>query len=454
VHPFFNGDRAGEAARVVEIVAQARREDAEGTIAILVRNRGHLHEIVPQLKSAGLCFRAIEIEELCHRPVVQDLLALTRALSHPADRLAWLALLRAPWCGLTLADLNALAGSGAKRTVWELMSDEACVMALSADGCARLERVRAVLQACLDHRCRGSLRARVAGAWFALSGPACVEDMTDLEDAEIYFDYLESHEEAGEIADPAAFEDELADLYALPDLKADDRLQVMTLHKAKGLEFDTVIVPGLGRAPRGDDRKLFLWMEQPRKDGDGAAELLLAPIHATGADDDPIYRWLQHLETEKEGLESGRCSTAATARDAPAPAHMRLATDDDRVPLRPGQEHCSIRSGRWSIRCAAARAVGCTTCGREDGAQASINHCADAWSRSAAASRVAGCTPSQRAREQIEFSGWETGTRRQHRAPLRNAEDGFEGDAARIRACGTFADQLRPRPLGRRHKEG
>ena len=63
-----------------------------------------------------------------------------------------------------------------------------------------------------SHR-RGSLRERIAGAWYALGGPACVEDTTDLEDAEIYFDYLEQHEEA-EIADSVAFEEGLAKLYA------------------------------------------------------------------------------------------------------------------------------------------------------------------------------------------------------------------------------------------------
>ncbi|MGH8685552.1 MAG: UvrD-helicase domain-containing protein, partial [Nitrosospira sp.] len=157
VHPFFNNDHAAEAVKVVEIVMQARRDDpsAKTTTAILVRNRSHLHEIIPRLKEAGVRFRAIEIEGLGHRPVVQDLLALTRALAHPADRLAWLALLRAPWCGLTLADIHALVSAhllpipgnipgntddatvaaiangeersarADDRTVWELLNDDA-----------------------------------------------------------------------------------------------------------------------------------------------------------------------------------------------------------------------------------------------------------------------------------------------------------------------------------------
>ncbi|HSN39214.1 MAG TPA: 3'-5' exonuclease, partial [Burkholderiales bacterium] len=302
----------------------------------------------------------------------QDLLALTRALTHLADRLAWLATLRAPWCGLTLADLHALAGNppvsprtspppgGEEATVWEAMNDDARVGRLSAGGRTRLERLRAVLRAAIDHRCRGPLRGRVAGVWYALGGPACVEDATDLEDAEIYFDYLEQHEAAGEISDPLAFEEGLAKLYALPDLEADEALQIMTIHKAKGLEFDTVIVPGLGRSPRNDDRKLFLWMEQPRPvrsssplsgrgegnqtapvtlDGgeagaEGDVDLLLAPIHETGADSDPIYAWLEKLDARKRSFEDERLLYVASTR-ARHRLHLLggtyLASDDDGV---------------------------------------------------------------------------------------------------------------------------
>ena len=473
VHPFFDGDRVGEAAKVAGIIAQARRENADGIVAVLVRNRGHLREIVPQLKDAGLRFRAIEIEELGHRPVVQDLLALTRALLHPADRLAWLAALRAPWCGLKLADLDALAGGDTKRTVWELMNDDGRVQALSAEGRARLERVRAVLQTCLDERCRGSLRERVAGAWFALSGPACVEDTTDLEDAEIYFDDLESHEEAGEIADPAAFEDGLAELYALPDLQADERLQIMTIHKAKGLEFDTVIVPGLGRAPRADDARLFVWMEQPRilpplPPGErvgvrGEADLLLAPIQETGADDDPIHRWLRRLDAEKERLEAGRLLYVAATR-ARQRLHLlgdvRLAIDEDGVPRVKAPGERTLLSQLWPIVApvyagAAARRVDSTSARAEGGAQGneidqSLRRIASGWQPPAPPPRV-GWTPPRdaaRARDEIEFS-WVGETARRvgsvvHRWLQRVTEERPEAwDAKRIRGLRrTFEDDL------------
>jgi len=312
VHPLFDDDGTAEAQRVTGIVLAARAADPAAKVAILTRTRGHLHEIVPALKAANLRFRAIDIEPLGRRPVVQDLLALTRALAHPGDRLAWLAVLRAPWCGLTLADLHALAANDAEMTVRDALRDGQCPGQLSADGRARIAWVRDALEASLAERFRAPLREQVAGAWYALGGPACVEKETDLEDAETFFRYLDQHEDAGELADRAAFETGLEQLYALPDVEADDSLQIMTIHKAKGLEFDVVIVPGLAKSPRNDDRKLFLWTEQP--DIHGANQLLLAPINATGDDGDPIYQWIARFHAEKQALEDGRLLYVAATR--------------------------------------------------------------------------------------------------------------------------------------------
>jgi len=371
VHAFFNGDAEGEAAQVAELAAAAR---AEGTVAILVRNRSHLASIVPKLREEGLRFRAIEIEQLGHRQVVQDLLALTHALSHPADRLAWLACLRAPWCGLTLADLHALAGAdvgvseeetarvqqelfpetaprsespararGAidARTLWERLQDGATFDRLSADGRRRLARLREVFGGALESRLRGPLRERVESAWLALGGPACVADDTDLEDAEIYLDYLEECEEAGDLADPAAFERGLGELYALPDLHAaPDDPQVLTIHKAKGLEFDTVIVPGLGSGTGRDERKLFVWMERPAFEGAGRSRLLLAPINPAGSDKDATYEYIRRLDREKESHEDARLLYVAATR---AKRHLHLLGD---VSLETGATEPELGSPR------------------------------------------------------------------------------------------------------------
>ena len=323
MHPFFDADAEQEARRVVELVKSAQARNPDGTIAVLVRGRSHLQAIVPQLNRSELRFRAIEIEPLGHRQVVQDLLALTRALAHPADRSAWLAVLRAPWCGLTLADLVVLAEGDFGTTVWELTENEDRVRHLSADGRWRLARASRIFERCLEQRFRASLRETVEGAWLALGGPACVEHTTDLEDAEIYLQYLEDVEEAGGVADLVAFEEGLAKLFALPDLDARDTdPQILTIHKAKGLEFDTVIVPGLGRRPRYPEPSLFLWARRVAVGGDdGAAQLLLAPIKQTGVDADPIYGYLARLDRERERYEQARLLYVAATR---AKKHLHL----------------------------------------------------------------------------------------------------------------------------------
>jgi ATP-dependent helicase/nuclease subunit A len=287
-------DRQTEAQAVVELAKQA-----EGRAAILVRRRDALAAIVPALKAAGIRYRAIEIEHLGEKQVVQDLYALARALTHLGDRIAWLSILRAPWLGLSLEELHSICGHDRYTPIWSLIKDNLF-----------LERFTRVLAPAIAGR--GTLRDRVEGVWLALGGPACVEDETDLEDAEIFLDQLEKLEHAGNI-DFAALGESLDKLYALPDVAAgDESLQVMTIHKAKGLEFDTVIVPGLDMSGGRDDPPLFLWKELVSP-GEG---LLLAPIKETGSDDDPAYEYLRRLDRDAEDTEASRLLYVAATRAA------------------------------------------------------------------------------------------------------------------------------------------
>jgi ATP-dependent exoDNAse (exonuclease V) beta subunit len=310
VHPFFDKDAPGEAARVVALVKQARAEEPEGTIGILVRSRGRLDQIVRALRAAGLRYRAVEIEPLGQCTVVQDLIALTYALSHLGDRIAWLSLLRAPWCGLRLEDLLRLGTQGA---VWDALNDPQRLAAMSDDGRARLARMRDILAPRIDNRSRSPLHDAVESTWLELGGPGCVENATELEDAAVYLDFLEASEDAGAIADRAVFERRLKKLYAVPDLQADERLQVMTMHKAKGLEFDTVILPGLGGGTDQDKGELFTWTRR-RESAHAEATLLVAPINATGDEDEEIYRYIRRVDRSHGEHETGRLLYVATTR--------------------------------------------------------------------------------------------------------------------------------------------
>jgi len=312
VHAFIDDDGVREAETVVDLVAAARASRPAGTIAVLVRSRSHLVRIASHLKQSNLFFRAVDIERLDERPVVQDLFALTRALTHPADRAAWLAVLRAPWCGLTLADLEALVAGQPEETVWNLIQDETPLARISADGRSRLARTRELLLPALAAVGHEPLRRVVEGAWLQLGGGACVERKTDLEDARIFLELLDALDEAGTVPDYRQLTERMEELYAQPDVLAPETLQLMTIHKAKGLEFDTVILPGLGRTPRPDMPPLLRWL--PTSEPAGSPGLLLAPVRATGADHGALYNYIGARESEKARYESGRLLYVASTR--------------------------------------------------------------------------------------------------------------------------------------------
>jgi len=310
-----NGAATDEAERIAQVIAQARGADPQQSIAVLVRSRSHLGAIVPALRAIDVPLRAVEIETLRQRPVVLDLLALTRALLHPADRIAWLAALRAPWCALVLADLHALAAGEPRRTIWQLLNDGARQAALSEDGRARVGLLVEALRPALADVRRGAMRDAIEGAWLRLSGADCLRGERDLDDARAYLDLLASVARAGDLADLGALETRMERLFAAPD-RTDARqgapVELMTIHKAKGLEFDIVIVPGLHRRPPSGESPLLAWTERPRRHA--AADLVLATVPASGVGRDGVHAWIGRLERERERLEAGRLLYVAATR--------------------------------------------------------------------------------------------------------------------------------------------
>ncbi|MYJ94891.1 MAG: AAA family ATPase [Proteobacteria bacterium] len=312
VHGLRGSDPDAETRRAAEIVAAERALSESGSVAILVRSRSHLAGLQSHLRALGLDAHAVQLEAPAQHQVTQDLIGLTRALTHRGDRVAWLGVLRAPWCGLRWTDLHGLCKGDSDSAVWTLMHDAGRIAMLTEDGQARLKRLRAILQMAFDERSAQPLARWVQRTWLTLDGPDCLLESRDMERAEHFFAVLREATVRGDLDDPTALDRLFDDPAAIVDRPRESGIEIMTIHKAKGLEFDTVVLPGLGREARSDQGKALYWHE--RVHADGEESVLLAPFCAGSDEPDSHTRWLRGIEQRKEYSERARLLYVATTR--------------------------------------------------------------------------------------------------------------------------------------------
>ena len=295
-----------EATAVVHTLQAARKR---GSVAILVRNRMHLLSILPSLRRHDVPYEAIEIDKLTEQQHVIDLLSLTRAILHVGDRVSWLACLRAPWCGLALSDLAVLAENERDRTIIDLLSDPDKIAVLSPDIRSRAVDVQEILSAAAANAGRLPLRRLVEETWLLLGGPAILQEPHQKQDVQTYLELIDSLDEGGTIRDFSLLAERLDCLYAKPS--GETLVEVMTVHKAKGLEFDAVLLPHLEGQARQSDRDLLEWNEEV--DDTGAVTLAVAMQPRKG-EKDSRYDAIRDARKNREEQELKRLFYVACTR--------------------------------------------------------------------------------------------------------------------------------------------
>jgi ATP-dependent helicase/nuclease subunit A len=236
----------------------ARRIAPDRSVVVLARTRRHLEPVIRALRARGLTPACQDIDPLGALPEVRDLFALARALWHPEDRLAWAVLLRAPFVGMSWAQLVDLS-RGRHELSWPQRIAAALEQsALDEDGQRRLQALQQALDASAANRSlRAELSDRVEAVWTALGGPACCT-RSALDDVRQALRCLREETRGGGIRDLDRLERRLGELYAAP---REGQVQLMTVHKAKGLEFDHVLLVGVNRGARGEDQPALHLLE-------------------------------------------------------------------------------------------------------------------------------------------------------------------------------------------------
>jgi ATP-dependent exoDNAse (exonuclease V) beta subunit len=304
-------------------INQAKVSSEKFRIAVLGRARSHLVPIAEALRQAGIPFRAVELEKLSARPEVLDALALARALLNPQDRVAWLGVLRAPWSGLSLDDLHCLASNDDPalllRPLPELMAER--LPQLSEDGrraAARALQTYAAASALRAAQPTASLGTWLEKVWLLVGGAACVDSAARANLNLLWrcLDRLPSGEP--DLLGPSlvAALDKLTAQPA-PEASSDCGVQLMTIHKSKGLEFEVVIVPELQAGNGRGKPRMLSWLERGLAEPDESGEItefLIAPFQRKGADRGKAKEWVDRVYRERESQETRRILYVAATR--------------------------------------------------------------------------------------------------------------------------------------------
>lgn len=320
MHAAIRREMDAEAEAIADVITTTLQAFPDATIAILGRTRRSLTPTVQQLEKRGIAYQGIKLQHLAERQAIQDLVALTLALLHPADRVAWMGLLRAPWVGASLQDCVNLVAAAPGEAVLSLLCKQQVMANLSPHFQQRAGLLATVMQQGYVDRANLPLHQNIRACWLRLGGPAVV-DTADLNDCYRYINLIAKLEQNRTPVNRDNLEHALADLYADNALPA--QVQILTVHAAKGLEFDTVILPGLHTTGRSEGKPLLRWKKLPDR-------LLMAPRPPSDAKQNRHYDFLGELNKEHQRNEASRLLYVACTR-ARKRLHLFASANDKMV---------------------------------------------------------------------------------------------------------------------------
>ena len=238
----------GEAEWVAGELERLRRAGAKWrTFAVLYRGHGHRDKLVDELKARKIPFVIKNLSILSHR-LVRDLIAYLRLIDHLSDDVACARVLAMPAWGLRPSDLVRLIEHAAKSkgvSLWDTMQSSKDEPPFSGDG----PNLEPLIELVTELR-KKARRLTAAELFVELSEALGIGSAVVAEDRK-YFDRLaqfvdewQPKSESQRLKEFVEYLDYFEQAGGSINLEQEsgDAVQLMTVHAAKGLEFDHVYV--------------------------------------------------------------------------------------------------------------------------------------------------------------------------------------------------------------------
>ncbi len=305
--------RLKEADWLAGTVSRTVRDPRSGSIGILLFARTHLPFYLKALYEQGLQVQVREGLNLEARPEVQDLLALTRSLVRPQDDLAWASLVRSAWCWIGLADLLLIS-----QIPMTSMAEKILAFSQMPQARESVKNLGQVLGSYQNQVGRLPMHRLVQKIWEELSGPRLVAErygLAGVRNCRQFLHLLFLAEKGLPEETLSHLELLLASAYAPPDpLASRSPVTIMTVHHAKGLEFDTVFLPHLDRNPLEGSQRSDLPYLIERLPGEREEHLIALKPDRRTQNDPGVLGLLKNLKKERALGEAKRLYYVALTR--------------------------------------------------------------------------------------------------------------------------------------------
>jgi DNA helicase-2/ATP-dependent DNA helicase PcrA len=243
-------DEYQEAVWVVEQLAALRRE---GRVAVLFRMNAQSRLVEEALMRVGIRYLVVGGVGFYERKEVKDVLSYLRLLLNPADPMALRRVLNVPPRGIgarTVGEIERVAGQRGGN-LWDALGAIVDEALLPARATLPLERFRAMIDGLREEAGRLGLQRLVervleaSGYSAALAQEDSQESQDRLENLAELLSAAADYEQRESEPTLAGFLDRASLVADTDDLRDDAPVVLMTLHSAKGLEFDSVFLMGL-----------------------------------------------------------------------------------------------------------------------------------------------------------------------------------------------------------------
>lgn len=290
----FYGNEEEQAQAIIEIIQKAKSFKPK-TIAILVKKRKQLKSILSALHLHQEAFQGVDLYPLGERRHILDIWNLSKLILQPGDRLVELAVFRGPYVGLSLKELHYLANLNPKASIFSATID---LNMFSTGSKLRLESMLQWHDQAIKMRLQKPIVEIIQDfvQTYQLNKVLTASENQELLKFYEIIHYFSEHYAYPSIHD---IEDFLNQTYV--SHSEGFSLQVMTIHKSKGLEFDWVIIPNMGAYKNKPER--FLWNKLRVLHPQSPLAMLFLP--KTDNDDHiAFYKWHegQQLRYENQRL--------------------------------------------------------------------------------------------------------------------------------------------------------